>query len=169
MDKITLERINLVHPDLRSEVLEIYEEISSRLTGNVRCRFSHTLRTIAEQDALFAIGRTKPGKKVTNARGGQSFHNYGLAIDIVLLIDRDQNGTYETASWDSKLDSDGDKTSDWAECVSVFKMHGWEWGGDWKSFKDLPHFQKTFGFTTPQLMKMKKIEGSSYPILPKQK
>jgi peptidoglycan L-alanyl-D-glutamate endopeptidase CwlK len=165
MDKVTLERIDLLHPELREEVREIYEEICSRLTGNVICRFAYTLRTFAEQDALFAIGRTKPGKKVTNARGGQSYHNYGLAVDIVLLIDKDGNGSYETASWDTKLDGDKDKTADWTECVTVFKMHGWEWGGDWRSFKDLPHFQKTFGYTTPQLLKMKKIEGTSYPTL----
>ena len=169
MDKVTLDRIQMLHPDLREEVGEIYKEICSRLTGNTICRFAYTLRTFEEQDALFAIGRTKPGKRVTNARGGQSFHNYGLAVDIVLLVDKDKNGTYETASWDTKSDSDGDKISDWMECVSVFKMWGWEWGGEWKSFKDAPHFQKVFGYTTPQLMKMKKHPGTSYPILPKKK
>jgi peptidoglycan LD-endopeptidase CwlK len=169
MDKITLNRIELLHPDIRDEVREIYEEICSRLTGNVICRFAYTLRTFAEQDALFAQGRSKPGKRVTNARGGQSFHNYGLAVDIVLLVDRDKNGTYEEASWDTRLDGDNDKIADWMECVAVFKIWGWEWGGDWKSFKDMPHFQKTFGYTTPQLLKMKKQPGSIYPILPKKK
>lgn len=167
MDKVTLKRIELLHPDLRKEALEIYEDICSRLTGNTICRFSHTLRTFAEQDALFAIGRTKPGKRVTNARGGQSYHNYGLAIDIVLLVDKDGNGTYETASWDTKTDFDKDGVSDWIECVSVFKIYGWEWGGDWRSFKDLPHFQKTFGRTTPQLRALKKITGTDYPIIKK--
>jgi peptidoglycan L-alanyl-D-glutamate endopeptidase CwlK len=167
MDKVTLERIELLHPDLRKEAKEIYDDICDRLTGNIICRFSHTLRTFAEQDGLFAIGRTKPGKKVTNARGGQSFHNYGLAIDIVLLVDKNGDGKFETASWDTTLDGDKDKTSDWMECVSVFKIHGWEWGGDWKSFKDLPHFQKTFGFTTPQLKARKKITGTDYPTLKK--
>ncbi len=163
MDKITLERIELLHPDLRVEASQIYEEICSRLGKGVICRFAYTLRTFAEQDALFAIGRTKPGKKVTNARGGQSYHNYGLAVDIVLLIDKDDNGTYETASWDTKSDFDKDGVSDWMECVAVFKIWGWEWGGDWKSFKDLPHFQKTFGFTTPQLKA--RLAGRQYPKL----
>lgn len=79
MDKITLERIELLHPKLREEVRAIYKEICEALTGNAMCRFSHTLRTFAEQDALYAQGRTKPGAKVTNAKGGQSYHNYGLA------------------------------------------------------------------------------------------
>ena len=133
-----------MHPKLRDEAGELYDEIVASLTGSAICRFAYTLRTFAEQDALFAQGRTKPGKRVTNARGGQSYHNYGLAIDIVLLLDRDKNGTFETASWDLKSDFDGDKRADWMEVVQIFKRYGFEWGGDWK-FVDAPHFQKTFG------------------------
>ena len=107
-DQKTLEKIQLLHPRLREEVTEIYEEICKALTGKAICRFTFTLRTFAEQDALFAQGRSKPGKIVTNAKGGMSYHNYGLAIDIVLLVDKDGNGTYETASWDTKGDFDKD-------------------------------------------------------------
>lgn len=153
MDKITLDRINLLHPKVREEALEIYKEICEELKGRAICRFSFTLRTFAEQDGLYAQGRTKPGKIVTNAKGGQSYHNYGLAIDIVLLVDRDKNGSFETASWDAKTDFDGDGKADWMEVVAIFKRHGWEWGGDWK-FVDQPHFQKTFGFSIVQLRKM---------------
>jgi peptidoglycan L-alanyl-D-glutamate endopeptidase CwlK len=129
---------------LRDEALELYDEIVASLTGSAICRFAYTLRTFAEQDALFAQGRTKPGNRVTNAKGGQSYHNYGLAIDIVLILDKDKNGTFETASWDVKSDFDGDKKADWMEIVQIFKRYGFEWGGDWK-FVDAPHFQKTFG------------------------
>lgn len=153
MDKITLDRINLLHPKVREEALEIYKEICEELKGRAICRFSFTLRTFAEQDGLFAQGRTKPGRIVTNARGGQSYHNYGLAIDIVLLVDRDKNGTFETALWDTKTDFDGDGKSDWMEVVAIFKRYGWEWGGDWR-FVDQPHFQKTLGFSIVQLRKM---------------
>lgn len=143
-DQKTLERIQLLHPKLRDEALELYDEIVASLTGSAICRFAYTLRTFAEQDALFAQGRSKPGKVVTNAKGGQSYHNYGLAIDIVLILDKDKNGTFETASWDVKSDFDGDKKADWMEVVQIFKRYGFEWGGDWK-FLDLPHFQKTYG------------------------
>lgn len=143
-DQKTLERIQLLHPKLRDEAGILYDEIVASLTGSAICRFAYTLRTFAEQDALFAQGRTKPGKVVTNAKGGQSYHNYGLAIDIVLILDKDKNGTFETASWDLKTDFDGDKKADWMEVVQVFKRYGFEWGGDWK-FVDAPHFQKTFG------------------------
>lgn len=143
-DQKTLERIQLLHPKLRDEAVELYDEILASLTGSAICRFAYTLRTFAEQDALFAQGRSKPGKVVTNAKGGQSYHNYGLAIDIVLILDKDKNGTFETASWDLKTDFDGDKKADWMEVVQIFKRYGFEWGGDWK-FVDAPHFQKTFG------------------------
>lgn len=165
MDKITLQRIELLHPALRDEAKEIYAEICERLTGKALCRFSHTLRTFAEQDALYAQGRTTPGKIVTKAKGGQSFHNYALAIDIVLLVDKDGNGSYESASWDTATDFDNDNSPDWDEVVYVFGLYGWEWGGNWK-FKDTPHFQKTFGLTIAEAKKRydnkQVISGTNY-------
>jgi peptidoglycan L-alanyl-D-glutamate endopeptidase CwlK len=143
MDKITLDRIELLHPALRDEAKAIYKEICQVLTGRALCRFAYTLRTYAEQNALYAQGRTTPGAKVTQAKGGQSYHNFGLAIDIVLLIDKDGNGSFESASWETKVDFDGDGKSDWQEVVNIFKQYGWAWGGDWK-FTDKPHFEKTF-------------------------
>jgi peptidoglycan L-alanyl-D-glutamate endopeptidase CwlK len=143
-DQKTIERIQLLHPKLRDEALEMYDEIVDALTGSAACRFAYTLRTFAEQDILYAQGRSKPGKVVTNAKGGQSYHNYGLAIDIVLLIDKDKNGSFETASWDVRTDFDKDAKADWMEVVQIFKRYGYEWGGEWK-FKDDPHFQKSFG------------------------
>lgn len=154
-DKITLDRIKLLHPIIRAEVDNIYRnQIVPALSGRAICRFAYTLRTFAEQDALFAQGRTRlfdaNGRRlgvVTQAKGGQSIHNYGLALDIVLLVDRDGNGTFEAASWDTKADFDSDKTSDWMEVVNILKRNGWTWGGDWTRFKDAPHFEKPFGNT----------------------
>jgi peptidoglycan L-alanyl-D-glutamate endopeptidase CwlK len=166
-DQKTLERIAFLHPKLRKEAIDIYEEILYALTGIARCRFTFTFRTFAEQDALYAQGRTKPGKIITNARGGQSYHNYGLAIDIALLVDRDGNGTFETASWDTKTDFDGDRKSDWQEIVAIFKRYGWEWGGDWKFF-DAPHFQKTFGKSIVelrQLHKNNKVDKNGFVLI----
>ena len=156
-DSITLKRIDLLHPNLREEVKTMYEEICEALTGRAVCRFSHTLRTDKEQDELYAQGRTKSGKKVTNAKGGQSYHNYGLAFDIVLIIDGKE------ASWDTLKDFDGDKVADWHEVVKIAKKYGWAWGGDFVSFKDAPHFEKTFGKKTSELKALRK--GNLYPIL----
>lgn len=139
MDKISLARLGVLHPLLRDEAVKIFNEIDKALTGRAKCRITQTLRTFKEQNDLYAQGRTKPGGKVTNAKGGDSFHNYGLAVDFCLLIDGKE------VSWDMKKDYDSDLIPDWMEVVAIFKKYGWSWGGDWKSFKDYPHFEKTFG------------------------
>jgi peptidoglycan L-alanyl-D-glutamate endopeptidase CwlK len=83
------------------------------------------LRTYAEQDELFAQGRTKPGRIVTNARGGFSNHNFGIAFDV---------GVFEGASY---LDE-----SPKYKAVGALGMDmGLEWGGNWKTIVDEPHFQ----------------------------
>lgn len=160
-DQTTLNRIQLMHPKLRAEVAKIYDEICEALDGRAFCRFSQTLRTFAEQDAIYAQGRTTKGPIVSKAKAGLSCHNYGLAIDIVLIDGK-------SVSWDVKKDFDGDGKSDWMEVVAVFKKYGWEWGGDWKKFPDLPHFQKTFGKSPSELFAMhkaNKYDSTGYLIL----
>ena len=166
MDEISLQRITKAHPKVRAELLKIYKEANNKL-GKSRLRFAYVLRTFKEQTDLFAKGRTAKGGIVTNAKAGQSFHNYGLAVDIVMLIDKDGNGTFETASWDTIADLDKDNLSDWLEVVNVFKKYGWEWGGDWR-FKDLPHFQKTFGYSWQKLLELHKagkVDKQGYVLI----
>ena len=91
-----------------------------------------TYRDVEAQDAEYAKGRTKPGKIVTNAKGGDSFHQYRVAFDFVPLI----NGV---TNW-------GDKAR-YRECAEIGKQCGLEWGGDFKSFKDMPHMQDTLGYS----------------------
>jgi peptidoglycan L-alanyl-D-glutamate endopeptidase CwlK len=161
MDAITLKRIDKLHPKLREEARKIYADICKVLTGRAMCRFTYTLRTMSEQNALYAQGRTVKGAVVTNAKGGQSYHNYGLAVDIAFILDG------KTASWNDSADFDGDKIADWMECVKVFKAYGWEWGGDWQ-FKDRPHFQKTFGHHWKTLLDIHnkgKVDGEGYVLI----
>ena len=104
--------------------------------------FSDGHRTAAQQNALFAQGRTKPGKIVTNARAGQSLHNYGVAFDMFIT---NKNGT--SASWDTaKLNQAG----------QMAEQLGFEWGGRWKSIVDRPHIQMTGGLSLAQLQAGKK-------------
>lgn len=129
-------------------VRQAAEELVKRCyKRGVNIRITHGLRTIAEQEALYAQGRTvlydKDGKKlskVTNARGGYSNHNFGVAIDFVLMA----------SGYDIKADADKDGQADWYEVVEEAKKLGFTWGGDWKSFVDNPHFEMTFGLTTAQ-------------------
>ena len=82
-------------------------------------------RTYEEQDALYAQGRTKPGKKVTNARGGYSNHNFGIAFDI---------GVFEGTKYLGE--------SPKYKAVGAIGLDlGLDWGGNWTSIKDQPHFQ----------------------------
>jgi peptidoglycan L-alanyl-D-glutamate endopeptidase CwlK len=145
MDSITLDRIKLAHPVIRETLLQEYEEINNNLPANVRLRFAYVFRTPEEQHKLF-IQRPK----VTKADQWQSIHNYGLAFDIVLLYDKDNNGSFEFASWE--------QNKYWMQVVNYFISKGWEWGGSWKSFKDAPHFQKAFGMKW-QEMKFKIDSG----------
>jgi peptidoglycan LD-endopeptidase CwlK len=151
MDKITIERIGLLHPSIRKRTLDCYTEICTALTGRAYCRFSYTLRTDKQQADLYAIGRTKPGKKVTNAKPGQSIHNYGFAFDIVLIVDG------KDAVWDIKKDFDNDLKSDWMEIVAICKKYGFDWGGDWLRFKDYPHFEVA-NLNWRKLSKLEKIQ-----------
>lgn len=167
-DSFTIARINNLHPKLREDALQVYTAIDKRLTGRAKCRFSFTLRTFAEQKALYEQGRTTPGRIVTNAKAGQSLHNYGLAIDIALLIDTDNNGTFETASWDDVTDFEGSGGSTWMKIVQIFKQAGWEWGGDWHSIVDKPHFQKTFSLGWRDCLAIHntgKIDNEGYIII----
>lgn len=167
-DSITLGRIKTLHPKLRCEAVEIFAKIGLVLTGKARCRFTFTYRSFAEQQALYEQGRTKPGRIVTNAKAGQSLHNYGLAVDIALLIDTDGNGTFETASWDDTADFEGLGGSTWMRIVHIFDAYGWEWGGRWKSIKDKPHFQKDFGHDWRELLRLHnegKVDKEGYVLI----
>ncbi|WP_340034046.1 M15 family metallopeptidase [Paenibacillus sp. FSL H3-0302] len=132
-----------LHPVVLAAATVLIERCYAR---GVPIVITQGLRTIAEQDALYAQGRTKPGSIVTNAKGGYSYHNFGLAVDFALLL---PNGS--SVSWDMNRDYNGNNIKDWIEVVEEAKKLGFEWGGDWTTFKDYPHFQMVFGLTLTQL------------------
>lgn len=144
-------RVQLLHPAIRTEVRNLIEHAESKLP-RVAIRVVQGLRTIQEQNKLYAQGRTAPGKIVTNARGGSSFHNYGLAIDFALLYDMNNDGKYETLSWDTLKDFDKDGQADWMEVVDIFEDAGYIWGGRFSTIKDNPHLEKHFNHTWKQLL-----------------
>jgi len=101
-----------------------------------------TYRDNESQNALYAQGRTTPGNIVTRAKAGQSWHNYRCALDVVPLV----NGK---AVWDDQ--------AIWKQVGEIGKACGLEWAGDWKTFKEYPHFQYTNGLTMDQLQAGAKI------------
>lgn len=123
MNKASENRLAKVHPKLAKGVTAIITALAAK--GHT-IEVVQGLRTFAEQDALFAQGRTKPGEIVTKAKGGQSNHNYGLAVDLAPFVGgkpqwKDNAGFIRIG----------------AEAVK----QGLEWGGSWKKFIDKPHVQ----------------------------
>ncbi|MDR3586757.1 MAG: peptidoglycan-binding protein [Desulfosporosinus sp.] len=113
-----------------------------RLTraNNLDVRIIAAFRSWDEEDGLFASGRTKPGPIVTNARGGDSYHNWGLAFDASPI----ENG---------KLSNDIIKIK---KMGKLGEQVGLEWGGSFKSIVDYPHYQYTFGLSTEELLNGKR-------------
>lgn len=93
-----------------------------------------TFRSIAEQNELYARGRSTPGQRVTNARGGQSFHNYHVALDFVPLVHG--KAVWGTSGADREL---------WKKAGELAEKHGFEWAARWKTFKEVAHIQFTGG------------------------
>ena len=101
------------------------ELVHKATAAGITIRIISGLRSYAEQDALYAQGRTAPGNKVTNAKGGYSNHNFGIAFDI---------GVFEGGAYRDK--------SPKYKAVGVIGMDlGLEWGGNWVTIIDQPHFQ----------------------------
>lgn len=100
-------------------------------------------RTYAEQDALYAQGRTVSGKKVTNARGGYSNHNFGVAGDFGVF---GTDGAYLDSSNPGLASKIHQAVAKWVKANLPI-----EWGGDWTSFPDYPHFQYRTGLTTSEM------------------
>lgn len=164
-DAPSIVRVKLLHPAIRDEVAELIGKIEINNPKFI-VRIVQGLRTIDEQNALYAQGRTKQGNIVTNAKGGSSYHNYGIAFDFCLIYDKLNRGVYDTISWDTNFDADKDGVKDWQEVVQMFIKNGYEWGGNWHSIVDNPHIQKTFGYNWRQLLdkynKKDFIEGTQY-------
>jgi len=118
---------------------EVYR-LSQQLITEVKkydkkARILEGYRSIEKQNEYYEQGRTKPGKIITNAKGGQSFHNYRVAFDIY--------------------------TTDYDKAGKIGKSLGLEWGGDWKTFKDLPHYELKKGYKIKDFQQ-NKVDYSKY-------
>lgn len=125
-DPVTDQRIAGLDPRLRQPATNF---INAAQAAGTYLRINEGFRSFATQNDYYAQGRTKPGSVITNAKGGQSYHNYGLAFDVVIM----ENGQ---PNWNKTVSSN---------VANLAIGYGFEWGGNWNSFKDYPHFQMTFG------------------------
>lgn len=131
IDSISIQRIELLHPKIKDEVMALYFKAQALMPEGITIRIVQGVRTFPEQHSLYL---QRP--RVTKADAGQSYHNYGLAIDFCLMKDG-------KLIWEVN--------DNWMKVVHVFKDAGYEWGGDWK-FKDNPHLQKVFGLNWRDLL-----------------
>lgn len=135
-----------IHPIVKESALEM---VKRAYQEGIFVQISAGYRSMEEQAKLYGQGRlgyiydgknysdlSKP--RVTNAMPGQSYHNYGLAIDYFIVSDDGRNAIWTV---DAK----------WRRVAAIGKSLGFAWGGDWSSFKDYPHLDMTGGLTYSQL------------------
>lgn len=140
-----------LNPYIKAKTEQLIKNANPKLKSHTII-ITQAFRSTAEQDKLYRQGRFgNPGSVVTNAKGGQSMHNYGLAIDFALK--RKSDGE---AVWNQNLD-------DWKTVVAEAKKLGFEWGGDWSRFKDYPHFQMLGN------LEEREIRAGKKPVFPKDK
>ncbi|MCI8372442.1 MAG: hypothetical protein HFI75_08605 [Lachnospiraceae bacterium] len=142
-----MREITSLHPILQKKAALLKEECKNL---GIFILFSECLRTKAEQDALYAQGRTTPGSIVTNAKGStySSQHQWGVAIDFYIDMDVDGDG-------DKKDDAFNNSTGLFERVGSIAKSIGLGWGGDWSSIKDRPHlYLPDWGSTTSKLKQL---------------
>ena len=136
-DPMTELRIQSLAPEIRKDARRMINTAEEKGLF-LKIPSDGGLRTFPEQQSIYDQGRTTPGKIVTYATPGKSYHNYGLAFDVVEMV----NGK---AIWENP---------NWQEIGSIGKRYGFAWGGDWRK-PDYPHFEKSFGKSPNALLAMK--------------
>lgn len=134
MDSVSEARLQSIYPPLADKLRQMAGMLEQE---GIAIRVVQALRTWAEQDDLYAQGRTKAGSIVTNCPGGKSYHNFGLAVDCVPSTQGP--GQPFTPDWNNQHPT-------WQRMVAVGTSLGLDSGATWRTFKDYPHFQLTGRF-----------------------
>lgn len=157
--------LELLHPKVKEAALQLKQLARDEL--GLYLIFTQTVRTAEEQKALYSQGRDlldtvnlyrneanlapikiSENRIVTKAKTAQdSFHFYGLAFDIAIT-----DLTGKKIKWDKSSDWNNDGIDDWSQVGRLAeKIPGLEWGGNWSSMPDPPHYQVRFGLTIADL------------------
>ncbi|WP_366160538.1 M15 family metallopeptidase [Bacillus infantis] len=125
-----------IHPVVKESAIEVVKRAYGE---GIYVQITSGFRSFEEQNKLYAQGRTDKSKPiVTNARGGESNHNYGLAIDYVIVSEDGRRALWTV-------------NDQWRRVAVIAKSLGFAWGGDWTSFPDFPHLEMMGGLTISQL------------------
>ena len=131
--------------DLHPTVMKMAQEFIKKCKeAGIDVLITSTLREFAYQDSLYAQGRTKPGKKVTNARAGQSMHNYGYALDFA-------------PTKAGKID--WNDLASFKKCGEIGESLGFTWAYRFKSFPELAHLEYTGGLSLKDLQSGKRLRN----------
>lgn len=158
LDPASLVKLKGAYPNLGVRACRLEQDVLTQL--GMQIRITEVIRTMEQQAALYARGRTAPGPKVTNAPPGSSIHHYGLAFDICFL----GKDPYLDAIRKQKGDAEWDGI--WRKVGLLAEGHGLTWGFDWNAngIKDAndfdrPHFQITYGQTLKQIQDLYRFGG----------
>lgn len=132
LDQRSITNINTLLPEAK---LKATTFLNACIDNGMSLKIICGTRTYEEQNAIYSQGRTKPGKIVTNARGGYSWHNFGIAWDIGIFSEDGKSYIPESPLY--------------KKAGVIGRSLGLDWGGDWK-FVDEPHFQLKIGLTLEQ-------------------
>lgn len=125
MDAVSEARLELICPALAAKI----RQMADMLKDEFPFRVTQGLRSWDEQAKLYAQGRTAPGKIVTNAPPGHSYHNFGLAVDVVPMTELGPDWNLSHPQWQ--------------RLVAVGTSLGLTAGAGFRTFPDYPHFQLT--------------------------
>lgn len=132
--------------DLQPHVRSMAEQLlDTAKAAGIPLTVTFTRRSLARQAALFAQGRTAPGSIVTNAKPGESFHNYGLALDVV------PTELLALPDWGDTPDKQARTDALWRKVGAIGKGIGFRWGGEFHSIRDRPHFEWSGSLTLADL------------------
>lgn len=141
-DTKSIPLLNLLHPAIRHDAISAYKDAVRKTDKNCHPVIEQTIRSPEAQNKL--------PSSVTKAKAGQSFHQYGLALDFHLIIDGKDY-------WpETKQEAVANKN--WMIVIKCFEENGFESGLYWKSITDAPHLQKTLGYTWQQLLALYKAD-----------
>jgi len=130
MDNISESRLTALYPPLADDIRKGADMLAAE---GITIRVIQGLRTWGEQDVLYAQGRTIEGHVVTNAKGGESWHNFGLAADVAPFDAMGQ------PDWNTSHPA-------WQRIVDVYTSLGFDCGANWLRLKDTPHIQRVGRF-----------------------
>lgn len=151
LDRRTVKNVNSLDPKAREKFLPFIAE-AKRLAASMGYSYIAISgnRGETEQNDLYAQGRTKPGKIVTNARFGESNHNFGVALDFGVFI----GNQYIDENYPEK------STIVHRIVAEIAEKYGIQWGGSWKSIKDYPHFEIKTNLTLSEKRNLMARKGS---------